>query len=359
MLEKNKQEVSDINNAVVQQANGNINNYGLGYNDVKAICHDVIRQELTILTKEAIDAFHQEISAFVNQFVSRLEKLENPQVMEKLKSPKLQLVLHDTIKEYAKTDDVNTKEALVDLFIERLKIRENTTEQNLIDESIKIIPKLSLPQAYFLGALTLRRMRSNGFSLYMENIFIKYGMIYEYLDDISNLDIHYLKLQNCCSDMSGTMSFLPLSDILKRNCDLLFRHTISENDLKNYFHDYPDTQPELIHKILFRIKETNELRLLYSSKEFLYSRINEENLKYSQPELECLLNKFLPFSDNEFREYLISLHPNWHKALNCLNKKEVTHIDVTPIGLYIGKKLIEKVTKLFILPLEAFYKTQL
>ena len=359
MLEKNKQEVSNINDSVVQQAYGNINNYGLGYNDVKKICIDVVKQELAILTKEALDSFRQEIYAFLNKFVDRWLKLENPQVIEKLKSPKLQFTLHDTINEYAKTDDVNTKEALVDLFIERLKIDENTTEQYLIDESIKILPKLSLPQVYFLGALTLRRMRSDGVSFYMENQLKQYGMIYEYLDDISNLDIHYLKLQNCCSDMSGTMSYLPLSDILKRNFDLLFRHTISENDLEKFFHDYPNTQPELIHKIIIRIKETNELRLVYSSKEFLYNRINEENIEYSQPELECLLNKFLPFSDNEFREYLISLHPNWQKALINLNKKEVTHIDVTPIGIYIGRKIIEKVTKLFIIPLEAFYKTQL
>ena len=120
MLEKNKQEVSNVYDSLVQQANGNINNYGLGYNDVKEICRDVIRQELAIVTKEATNTLNQEISAFENQFVDRLEKLENPQVMDKLRIPKLQFVLHDTMKEYAKTDDIDTKEELVDLMIERL-----------------------------------------------------------------------------------------------------------------------------------------------------------------------------------------------------------------------------------------------
>lgn len=76
MLEKNKQEVSNVYDSLVQQANGNINNYGLGYNDVKEICRDVIRQELAIVTKEATNTLNQEISAFENQFVDRLENLK-------------------------------------------------------------------------------------------------------------------------------------------------------------------------------------------------------------------------------------------------------------------------------------------
>jgi hypothetical protein len=147
MLERNDQEISNVNGSVVQQANGDINNFGLGYSDVKAICRDVVRQELAIVTKEATDTFHQEISAFENQFVGRLEKLENPQAMEKLRTPKLQFVLHDAIKEYAKTDDIDTKEELVDLLIERLKVEEHTTEQYLIDEigSVKLLVPDCMP----------------------------------------------------------------------------------------------------------------------------------------------------------------------------------------------------------------------
>ena len=39
----------------MQQANGDIYNYGLAYNDVKEICRDVVRQEFQIVTKDAID----------------------------------------------------------------------------------------------------------------------------------------------------------------------------------------------------------------------------------------------------------------------------------------------------------------
>ena len=178
MMEMNKQEVSNVSDSFVQQANGDVhNNFGLAYNDVKEICHDVVRQELAIVTKEATDIFHQEVSAFENQFVERLEKLGNPQVMEKLRLPKLQFALHDTIKEYAKTDDADTKEELVDLLIDRLKVNEHSTEQYLIDESIKILPNLSLAQTYFLGALTFRKIMNQGYSFNVDKHLSKRAML--------------------------------------------------------------------------------------------------------------------------------------------------------------------------------------
>lgn len=356
MLEKNKQEVSNVNDSLVQQANGNINNYGLGYNDVKEICRDVIRQELAIVTKEATNTLNQEISAFENQFVDRLEKLENPQVMDKLRNPKLQFVLHDTMKEYAKTDDLDTKEELVDLLIERLKVNENTTEQYLIDESIKILPNLSKPQVYLLGALTLRKVINQGFSIIVENNLRKRALIFEYLNEISALDIHYLKLVNCCADMSGTKYYLPLIDILKSEYDLLFRHHVEEQTYDAFIQNIPNISTIKIRQLVYRKGNTNEIYLYYSSKNKLREVLQNENQLDKIPIVEQLINLFPQFTDNDIKTYLSSLSPNWEKAFTNLDKEEITHIDLTPVGTYIGRRIVKKVTKDDTLPLREFYK---
>lgn len=356
MLEKNKQEVSNVNDSLVQQANGNINNYGLGYNDVKEICRDVLRQELAIVTKEATNTFNQEISAFENQFVDRLEKLENPQVMDKLRNPKLQFVLHDTMKEYAKTDDIDTKEELVDLMIERLKVEENTTEQYLIDESIKILPNLSKPQVYLLGALTLRKVIHQGFSIIVENNLKKRALIFEYLNQISTLDIHYLKLVNCCADLSGTKYYLPLIDILKPDYDLLFRHHVEEQTYDAFIQNIPNISTLKIRQLVYRKGNTNEIHLYYSSKNKLIEVLQNENQLDKMPIVEQLINLFPQFTDNDIKTYLSSLNPNWEKAFMYLNKEEITHIDLTPVGTYIGRRIVKKVTKDETLPLREFYK---
>lgn len=356
MLERKKQEVSNVSDSFVQQANGDIHNYGLGYNDVKAICRDVLRQELAIVTREATDTLYQEISAFENQFVDRLEKLENPQVMDKLKSPKLQFALHDTMKEYAKTDDISTKEELVGLLIERLKVGEHTTEQYLIDESIKILPNLSLNQTYFLGALILRKVINQGYSFFVNTNLRKRAMLYEYLNNISNLDIHYLKLANCCSDMSGTKYYLPIIDIMKSDYDLLFRHHITEETYDAFIQNHPNLPSIGGRQIIYKKGNTNEMYLLYSSRKCIIRELQKENKPYSLSELDELINLFRPFTNDEIKHHLISLNSNWEKAFNCIDKEEVTHIDLTPVGTYIGRRIVKKVTKDDTLPLEDFYK---
>lgn len=356
MLERNKQEVSNVSDSFVQQANGDIHNHGLGYNDVKEICRDVVRQELAIVTKEATDTFHQEISAFENQFIDRLEKLENPQVMEKLRTPKLQFALHDTMKEYAKTDDTSTKEELVDLLIERLKVGEHTTEQYLIDKCIKILPNLSLNQTYFLGALILRKVVNQGYSFIVDTNLGKRAMLYEYLNNISNLDIDYLKLVNCCSDMSGTKYYMPIIDIMKPDYDLLFRHHITEDTYDAFIQNHPNIPSLGGRQIIYRKGNTNEIYLLYSSRKYLIQELQKENKHYSLSELDELINLFPPFTNDEIKQHLISLNSNWEKAFNCLNKEEVTHIDLTPVGTYIGRRIVKKVTKDNTVPLVEFYK---
>lgn len=356
-MERNKQEVSNVSDSFVQQANGNIhNNYGLAYRDVKEICHDVVRQELAIVSKEATDTFHQEIAAFENQFVGRLEKLENPQVMDKLRSPKLQFTLHDTIKEYAKTDDVNTKEELVDLLLERLKVEEHSTEQYLIDESIKILPNLSLAQTYFLGALTLRRITNRGYSYVVDGNLAKRAMLYEHLNEISTLDIQYLKLLNCCSDMPGTKYYIPMVKAMRNNYDLLFRHHITEDTLYPFFQNHPNLPLLNGQVLIYKNDSTNESHLLYSSKKYLIEELERAHQQFSHSELDEFINLFTPYTDEKIKQHLISLNPNWQKAFDYMDKEEITQIDLTPVGLYIGRRIVKKIINDNTLPFEDFYK---
>jgi hypothetical protein len=356
MSEKNKQEISEISDSFVQQANGDINIYGLGYKDVKDICHDVVRQELSIVTKEAVDTFHREILNFEDQFIDRLEKLENPQVAGKLATPKLQFVLHDTLKEYAKTDDTNTKEELVDLMIERLRVDEHTTEQHLIDESIKVLPNLSLPQAYFLGVLTLRKVINHGFVFGVNFNLKNRALLYKYLNNISNLDIHYLKLLNCCADMSMTRYYKPIIDRMKNDYDLLFRHSITEASYNSFLHDHPNLNVINGKPVVFKDGESNDVKLIYSSRNYLMQMLQLKDLQNTIPEIDKLIELFTPFSNEEIKDYLISLHHDWQKAFDCLDKEEVTHIDLTPVGTFIGRRVIKKITNDDTLPLEVFYK---
>ena len=95
MLEKNKQEASNISNSNLQQANGNIYNLGFSYSDVKEICRDVIRQEFQIVTKDAVDKLNKLIEEFQNRLIERIAEINNQEAIGKFKEPRYQFVLHD------------------------------------------------------------------------------------------------------------------------------------------------------------------------------------------------------------------------------------------------------------------------
>ena len=70
MLEKNKQTISDINNSMVQQAQGNINNIMLvGETTIKNLIYEVVRSELNIVAEEAHEKFSKMLDEFKNRLV--------------------------------------------------------------------------------------------------------------------------------------------------------------------------------------------------------------------------------------------------------------------------------------------------
>jgi hypothetical protein len=431
MLEKNKQEISDVSDSFVQQANGDIHNYGLGYNDVKAICHDVVRQELAIVTREASETLNREISSFEERFIEKLQQLEDPKVIEKLGTPKLQLILHSTMKEYATSNNIETKEELIDLLIERLKADENSSEIFLIDTAIEILPKINKSQCYFLGALTSRKQnvvdiisKSSTARGFLE----KQAKLYEDIDRITNLDIQYLKQINCCTNIIGQSPYYDITKTYRKEFDLLFRHPCSVEDYCRYIDDDNAYRMQTIQeyekklkqkqkgkeeydrlykkyeayinsgqkdadylKIEKRLDELSGIHRAYDAvkrdyNEFLQN--NTENILPNNVPLvykdedsnryylyfcsekglknECKINMpnrykilietlFLRFTNYDIEQYLIALNNNWRKAIEVLKRSEMLNIDLTPIGAYIGRRIIARVTGVPTRSIEQFY----
>ena len=342
MLERNKQEVSNVSDSFVQQANGNINNYGMGYNDVKDICRDVVRQELAIVTKEATDIFHQEISAFENQFIDRLEKLENPQVIDKLKTPKLQFVLHDTMKEYAQTDDQNTKDELIDLLIERLNNDENITIQFVIDEAIKVLPKITKEAAYLLGALLTRNITIGGTLFHLDNSLSEQAKVYSSLDSISILDLEYLMQQKCCTLLPNLQEHYKVLEAMGKRYNLFFRHAVDQQTYNMFIEKNPAWSPEKSVRNYFFSKDGN-YKIIPTHKSFLLESAKRDHKEKELPALENFVESMTPWSEEEIHSYLVNLNPDWQKAINVLDRNEFRPIQLTPVGTYIANRIITRV----------------
>jgi hypothetical protein len=143
---------------------------------------------------------------------------------------------------------------------------------------------------------------------------------------------------------------------MKPEYDLLFRHYITEEAYDSFIRDHPNIPSVKGQQIIYKKGNTNEIYLMYSSKNYLVQELKKENKMDSLPLFDQLINLFTPFTNDEISQHLVSLNSNWQKAFDCLNKEEVTHIDLTPVGTYIGRRIVKKVTKDDTLPLVEFYK---
>ena len=108
--------------------------------------------------------------------------------------------------------------------------------------------------------------------------------------------------------------------------------------------------------LIYKNDDTNNVYLLFSSKKLLIQQLKNNQQQYSPSELDDFINLFIPFTDNEIKQHLISLNSNWQKAFDCLDKEEITPIDPTPVGLYIGRRIVKKVINNNTIPLMDFYK---
>lgn len=344
MLEKNKQEASNISNSNVQQANGNINNYGVSYNDVRDICRDVIRQEFQIVTKEAVDKLNKLIEEFENRLIEKIAELKDQEVIAKFKEPRYQFVLHDAIKEYAQTDNEETKEDLVDTLIDRLQVDENSTERFVIEDAIKIIPKLSFALTRFLGSILLRRMEERNLPFIFRNNLNEQAKIYEHLDEISNLDIAYLFQLNCCEQMHGFRRMVTIEEGMKQRYDLFFRQTTTVDEYNNYVIAHPILAPG-INGISFVCTDgvnTDKCRMTSLSTLHLKDSLQKAGRMDMWPELEKYIKTLTPYNDEEIKNLLIEINPNWGKIIDLFHQENIQNLQLTPVGTYIANRVVQK-----------------
>ncbi len=343
MLEKNKQEVSNINDSFVQQANGDIHNYGLAYNDVKEICRDVVRQEFQIVTKDAIDKLNKIIEEFQSRLIEKLSELKDQTIINKFREPRYQFVLHDTMKEYAQSDNETLKIELIDILIDRLHVDEDSTLRFVIENAIHILPKLTLPTSQLLGAMYLRFLKERCSACLFPSKIESYAKIYEHLDQVTNFDVEYLKQLNCCTTLLDLKHMEPIETEMRIKYDYYFRKPIKIEDIHNYFNsnDALISDNEVLSYFIDEFNN-NQYKCFFISKETMLDNLQ----KVGKPHLFSAINSFITTiptqTDADIKKELISINSNWEKAINIFRQENVWVLQPTPVGMYIAWRIIKR-----------------
>jgi hypothetical protein len=119
--------------------------FGLSYADTKQIALDLWKDNALKLSQEATQTALTRVNEFLDSFLSKINEID-PELLNTLKEPSMQMVLFAAQRDYAKTGDKDLENLLVKLLIERAKNQEKTLLQLTIDESLLTVAKLTQNQ---------------------------------------------------------------------------------------------------------------------------------------------------------------------------------------------------------------------
>ena len=363
MLNKNDElQVSDVSgNSMVNQAKGNIynisnNNNGLQIADVVPLVQALVKSELGVCQLQAENTVLRRFNEFTASLESEIEKKVSDKI-SRFAEPAMQFAAREATIGYLKSGDPAEGEALIDLLIERVKEKERTSKQFLIDEAIRTLPKLSRENIAALTLITYDKLAVTGNKNSLDNWIKCLTPILDIVPKINRLDIEYLVQADCVS--ASSISIAQTENWYERsrkNYPLAFASPIDASFSMEFTEKYGIHIKE--DQILFSSSETmNHILALIQTLKFnkdgtitplLLKRENyadffqSNGLNSMQPDIDKLLSHIEIISEEKILSYYAEYHPNWPTAIKMLNERPINGFTLKPVGAYIGSRQLTK-----------------
>lgn len=249
-----------INDKILKQEGGDgstnlqagvINNhyYGMSNSQVKELFMELFNDNFIRLRKEAAIIAQRRAEEITEAFLAQLIE-KSPEVIQELSQPGMQDALFNAQKEYAKSGDKNLGDLLVDLLIERASTPQRNMMQIVLDEALRIIPKMTeqhldnLTMLFLLkevGIPTEPNLQS--FIDYLEDDIIPF--IDEFTGD--KIVYSYLEYLGCGHTRTGHHDII--AEIFTRKNIAIFQTGFTKEEFENKVGRVEDFQPILIQSL--------------------------------------------------------------------------------------------------------------
>ena len=356
-----RQKIKGTSNSTIIQVEGDLIQQGLSADEVRTICREVIADEISrhseLGKKECEDRFN----TIVEKILDKLTSLEND-LSHRFEDPGVQMSTYDLIKSYIRVGDESLGDEMVDMLMDRLKETGRTVNSAVIDEAIQILPKLSEQAVSFLALKVFSVVIVPGDRKLLQSYFEGLKNDVESASNVSKLDIAYLKQVGCCSGTQGIVSSRSLGSHLLDSYDLYFRHAISLDELTASINrqekaiDDQDKMTSLrfiLSMLDSNVEGVNRFRL--SATKHLDLNIQAYKMEKCRSVFEEIKASMNMYTEEELREELSSITPAWRVLLDRYAQSDVTSLQLTPVGYYIGRKRLGKIIPMDI-ELDFFYQ---
>lgn len=350
--------VSD--NSVVNQANGNIynisnSNNGLQIGDVVPLVKALVKSELELYELQAENTVLRRFNEFTTSLESELEKKVSDRI-SRFAEPAMQFATREAAVGYLKSGDPVEGEALIDLLIERVKEKERTSKQFLIDEAIRTLPKLSRENIAVLTLITYAKLCVTGNIQALDNWIKCLNPILDILPQINRLDIEYIVQADCVS-ASALAQSEDWIEQNRKNYPLAFVSPIDASIAKEFMDKYGINREEnavtfsppfntmnqcLTLMQIFKFNEDGTIVPLLLKQDNYANVLQKAGLDSMQADIEKLISNAETMSNEKISSYYGKFHPNWSVAIKLLNERPINSFSLKPVGAYIGSRQLTK-----------------
>lgn len=349
MFKSHKQQIGNITNSNAILINGDVVIDGKVHGEIKNIFLDILRKDFEKFSMQAKEQAKTELENFLEALFEKLAKEKLTSLVENFKLPAVQVSLHETLMGYIVAENIHLKSFIVDVLIDRLKMNDNTIERSIINDAINIIPKLSLSTACLIAIMALRQQVAvMPFNFMLDSYFMQLLPIVGNLKNVTNLDIEYIKQNNCTVPITGLFPIDSFENHLLRHYDLFFRQKGSYKKFKEFTEIHPEVGFSVndVGTCMASISGENSEHWQFcdTNSTLFYNRLRERQQEYLIPLVEELKKNMPMFSEQEVREYLISINTNWSYPFDLLNSEALRKSGLSILGSYIGSKVISKYT---------------
>lgn len=329
-----KQQGGD-NSHNIQGETVNIN-YGISFEDARAIALQVFRENFLQLSEDAAKLARSRAEELVDDFIGELHN-RNPSGVETMKDPAMQHALFVAQREYAKTGDKDLADILVDLLVDRSGLPERTLKQIVIDESIAVVSKLTSAQMDTLTIIFLVKYTALKFTIKddLENIARFESELLRifgpFLSSLSMENSLYQHLEYCSCVTSSTADEIDLS--IRTAYPGMFSLGIAENEIdtalkgKEYLKKYviPCFRNQKLKQIGFAHFVDVEPTLQSDG-------INIEDIAIVK---RLLGRNLLPV--DEMKKYLMQLSEGMARLVDVWNDSFLQVMTLTSVGIAIAQ----------------------
>jgi len=321
----------------LQGQNVNIYN-GITYQDAKEIALDVFKSNFLDLSRQAATIAKQRAEELTEEFLKKLQE-KNPEGVEKINDPDVQFAIFSAQQEYARSGEKDLEEMLVDILIERIENDNHSLKKIVLNEALKVLPKITNQQLDILTLIFLIRDTSNRDIVDIET-FGSYiiNFIEPFLDSLTVQRANYKHLQftGCCSTTSGFFESEVCAYFI-HHYGKIFSKGFEGHSIDSIIQGYSQLSllviPSLHHSNLFQLNANNLQDLNLKMKSFevdttvlskLHQLFEQSTMSYSEAEI-----------------FLVRLHPKIQILIDTWRDSEMHALNPTTVGTalaYINMK---------------------